>query len=254
MALSAGRRLGAYEIVAPLGAGRRVYGAVRGSIGPCDHDGGVLRRTSAVKPDRWQQVSQLYHAALAQDARERGRFLAQACGGDDALRREVESLLAHEGTAEGFLAAPALEMAAKVMAEDAGGSLTGRQIGTYQIQSALGAGGMGEVYRARDRKLNRDVAIKVLPEHVRARCGSARALQARSAGPRLAEPSQHRGHLRPRRIRRCARRSCWSWSRDRRSPIASRTGRFPSTRRCRSRSRSPRRSKRRTSTGSSIAT
>jgi Tol biopolymer transport system component len=118
-----------------------------------------------VKPDRWQQVSQLYHAALAKDASERGPFLAQTCEGDDAVRREVESLLAREGTVEGFLAAPALEMAAKVMAEDSGGSLTGRQMGTYQIQSALGAGGMGEVYRARDRKLNRDVALKVLPEH-----------------------------------------------------------------------------------------
>jgi Tol biopolymer transport system component len=116
-----------------------------------------------VKPDGWAQVSRLYHAALAQDANERGRFLAQACGDDDALRREVESLLAHEGTAEGFLAAPAMEVAAKVMAETSGGSLTGRQIGTYQIQSALGAGGMGDVYRARDRKLNRDVALKVLP-------------------------------------------------------------------------------------------
>ncbi len=118
-----------------------------------------------MNPDRWQQVSQLYHAALPQDPRERGRFLAHACRGDDALRREVESLLAHEGTAEGFLATPALEMAAKVMAEDAGGPLTGRQIGTFQIQCALGAGGMGDVYQARDRTLNRDVALKVLPEH-----------------------------------------------------------------------------------------
>ena len=73
---------------------------------------------------------------------ERGRFLAQACEGDDALRREVESLLAHEGTAEGFLTAPALEIAANVMAADSGGSLSGREIGSYQILSRLGAGGM----------------------------------------------------------------------------------------------------------------
>jgi hypothetical protein len=116
-----------------------------------------------VKPDGWSQVSQLYHAALAKDASERARFLAEACKGDDTLRREVESLLAQEGTAEGFLAAPAFEIAGKVMAEDSGGSLTGRQLGTYQILSRLGAGGMGEVYRARDPKLGRDVAIKILP-------------------------------------------------------------------------------------------
>ena len=116
-----------------------------------------------MKPDRWSQVSQLYQAALAQDANERGRFLAKACEGDDALRREVESLLAHEGTAEGFLSAPALEMVAKVMAEDSDGSLSTRQIGSYQILSRLGAGGMGEVYRARDAKLGRDVAFKILP-------------------------------------------------------------------------------------------
>jgi len=91
-------------------------------------------------PDRWQQISQIYHAALAKDPNERGRFLAQTCEGDVvALQREVESLLASEGTAEGFLAAPALKMAAKVMVENSGGSLTGRQIDTYQIQSALGA-------------------------------------------------------------------------------------------------------------------
>jgi serine/threonine protein kinase/Tol biopolymer transport system component len=117
-----------------------------------------------VKPDGWSRVSQLYHAALAKDANERGRFLAQACGGDNALRREVESLLAHEGTAERFLRVPAIEMAANVMAEDAGGSLSGRQIGSYQVLSRLGAGGMGEVYRAHDPKLNRDIALKVLPE------------------------------------------------------------------------------------------
>ena len=64
-------------------------------------------------PDRWQQVSQLHHASQAQHAREQGGFLAQACGGDDALRRDVESLLAYEGAAEGFRLATIRHVVAK---------------------------------------------------------------------------------------------------------------------------------------------
>ena len=76
---------------------------------------------------------------------------------------------------------------------------TGTRLGPYEIVSALGAGGMGEVYRARDTKLNRDVAIKVLLASVRQRSRSAGAFQPRSAGPRLAQSPEHRPHPRPRR-------------------------------------------------------
>jgi Tol biopolymer transport system component len=88
--------------------------------------------------------------------------VAAACEGDDALRREVEALLAHAQTAEGFLAAPMGEVAAHVLADPEGASLVGRQLGSHLILSFLGAGGMGKVYRARDTKLGRDVAIKVV--------------------------------------------------------------------------------------------
>jgi Tol biopolymer transport system component len=88
--------------------------------------------------------------------------VAAACGHDDALRREVEALLAHAQAAERFLEAPISEVAAQVLADYHHASLAGRQIGSHQILSLLGAGGMGDVYRARDTTLGRDVAIKVV--------------------------------------------------------------------------------------------
>jgi Tol biopolymer transport system component len=88
--------------------------------------------------------------------------VAGACGQDQELRRAVEALLAHAPTAERFLESPIGELAAHVLADRHRPSLTGRQIGSHRILSLLGAGGMGEVYRARDTTLGRDVAIKVV--------------------------------------------------------------------------------------------
>ena len=113
-------------------------------------------------PERWQQVERLYHAALEREASQRAAFLREACSGDEALRGEVESLLAQEDGAS-LLEKPAIEVAAKALGGDGGHSLLGRQMGGYQVISLLGAGGMGEVYEAHDTKLGRNVAIKVLP-------------------------------------------------------------------------------------------
>jgi Tol biopolymer transport system component len=121
-------------------------------------------------PERWQKIEQLCNAALECEPSQREAFLAQACRGDDDLRREVESLLAQEKPAERFLESDDAEVAIKVWTKMQGGedeqSLVGRKLGSYKVLSLLGAGGMGEVYQARDTRLDRIVAIKVLPAHL----------------------------------------------------------------------------------------
>ncbi len=114
-------------------------------------------------PEKWSAVEEIYLAALERDAAARAGFLQEACGADAELRREVETLLEYQPRAEGFLesAVPSgLGEAPRT------GRLTGRLLGSYDVQSLIAAGGMGEVYRAFDTRLHRAVAIKVLPEHL----------------------------------------------------------------------------------------
>src|SRR5713101_4528544 len=123
--------------------------------------------SEAMTPERFQKIEDLYHSVLEREENQRAAFLKEACAEDDALRLEVESLLAHEKRAERFEESPALE-AAKEQARQPR-SLEGQQMGPYQILSLLGGGGMGEVYRAKDTKLDREVAIKVLLDRLEVR-------------------------------------------------------------------------------------
>ena len=118
-----------------------------------------------MNPERWRQIEELYHAALLRTEGERVPFLAQACGGDAALRREVESLLAQAASTGRVV--DGSELAFTPAAESVRAPVsTGWRLGIYELQTLLGAGGMGMVYRAIDTKLNRPVAIKFLSDQI----------------------------------------------------------------------------------------
>jgi Tol biopolymer transport system component/serine/threonine protein kinase len=114
-------------------------------------------------PERWQQVKQLFDSALQYGPAQRSAFLSGACGGDEALRLEVESLIAsHERTGR-FIDSPAYEAAAETLISEKSELTPGQTVGDYEIVSFISRGGMGEVYLAHDRRLNRKVALKLLP-------------------------------------------------------------------------------------------
>jgi len=141
-------------------------------------------------PERWQQINQIYQTVVELQASQRSAFLDRSCAADEELRREVESLLASHEQASKFIETPALEVAAKAIANKPAPSMVGREIGSYKIVALLGVGGMGEVYRAKDSRLGREVAVKILPSGFSTDADRQRRFEqeARAAG-RLNHPN-----------------------------------------------------------------
>ncbi len=114
-------------------------------------------------PERWQKVDRIFQSALERAPAELADFINEACGADDSLRREVEALLAADEQAKSLIEVPAYALAAPLIVGGDSPSLLGKSVGHYQIISLVGKGGMGEVYAAKDTRLGRKVALKLLP-------------------------------------------------------------------------------------------
>src|SRR5262249_6286973 len=128
----------------------------------------MVHRTSrnpTMRNERWERIKTIYHRAAELSSTDQPLFLVSACGDDDELRREVEFLLAAKQKSLGFMETAVGKAAAEVLeaSEQVCSQLTaGTRLGPYEILDSIGAGGMGEVYRGRDTRLHRTVAIKVL--------------------------------------------------------------------------------------------
>lgn len=119
-----------------------------------------------MNPDRWEKISELFHAASELEPAQLEAFLDRECGDDEELRAEVLSLLAASDEAEDFIDRPIASKIATISSDAVPVTLAGSELGHYKVEKCIGSGGMGEVYLATDTRLGRKIAIKTLPPEI----------------------------------------------------------------------------------------